>query len=119
MDVGSEFCLRLRRELGEIPEHRLFDRAIDVEPPALARNLRCQAEIEHRPVPGEVLSRRQALLLGTGGLAGEKAALACPALLGAGQLAVRRRLVLIGHILTPSYSCRCIADLCLVSRIVE
>jgi hypothetical protein len=58
MDVGSEFCLRLRRELGEIPENRLFDRAIDVEPPALAGNLRCQAQIEDRPVPGEVLSRR-------------------------------------------------------------
>ena len=36
MNVGSEFCLRLRRELGKIPEDRVLDRAVDVEPPALA-----------------------------------------------------------------------------------
>src|SRR6202035_636538 len=85
MDVGGEFCLRLRRELRKIPEDRMLDRAVDVEPPALARNLRCQAEIEGRPVPGQMLSRRQALLLGPRSLSGEEAALARPALLAARQ----------------------------------
>src|SRR5260221_6851560 len=97
MDVGGEFGLRLRRELGKIPEDRLFDRAIDVEPPALAGNLRRYAEVENGPIPGEVLSRWQALLLGTGGLAGEEADLARAALVAARQFCDRRRLVLIGH----------------------
>ena len=100
MDVGDEFCLRLRGELGKIPEHRLLDRAVDVEPPALAGNFWRQAEVEGRPVPGQMLSRRQALLLGAGSLAGEEAALLRPALLAARQLAVRRRFVGFGHLCT-------------------
>ena len=80
MDVGNEFALRLRGELRKIPEDRIFDRAVDVEPPALARNVRRQAEIERRPVLGQMLSRRQALLLGPRDLSGEEVALARPAL---------------------------------------
>src|ERR1700704_2405640 len=91
VDVGGEPGLRLRRELRKIPEDRMLDRAIDVEPPAFPRDVRRQAEVEGRPVFCEMLSRRQALLLGAGGLAGEEAALASPALLAARQLAVRRR----------------------------
>jgi hypothetical protein len=77
--------LRLRRELREIPEDRMPDRAVDVEPPAFAGNLRRQAEVERRPVLCQMLARRQALLLGPRGLAGEEAALARPALFGARQ----------------------------------
>ena len=72
--------LRLRGELRKVPEDRIFDRAVDVEPPALARNVRRQAEIERRPVPGQMLARRQALLFGPRDLAGEEVALARPAL---------------------------------------
>ncbi len=40
MDVGGEFCLRLCEKLRKIPEDRLLDRAVDIEPPALLRNPR-------------------------------------------------------------------------------
>jgi hypothetical protein len=86
VDVGGEFCLRLPGELREIPENRFFHRAVDVEPPAFPRNLRRQAEIEDGPIPGQMLSRRQALLLGPRGFSGEEFALARPALLAARQL---------------------------------
>ena len=120
MDVGDEFRLRLRGELRKIPEDRIFDRAVDVEPPALARNVRRQAEVERRPVPGQMLSRRQALLLGTGGLAGEEAALLRPALLAARQLAVRRRFVLVRpsrlrFMMSPDrrgHASKCGSDMC-------
>src|SRR5207302_6391697 len=98
MDVGNKFRLRLRGELGKVPKDRVVDRAVDIEPPALARDIRRQAKVEGGPVPRQVLSRRQALLLGTGNFAGEKAALARPALLAARQLADRGRLVFVGHI---------------------
>src|SRR5665647_3454020 len=78
VDVGDETRLRLRGELGEIPEDRMLDRAVDVEPPALARNLRRQPEVEHGPVPCQMLAGRQALLVGARGLAGEEASLARP-----------------------------------------
>ena len=80
MDVGDELRLRLRGEFGKGPEHGIVDRAVDVEPPALVRNFRRQAEIEHRPVLCQMLARRQALLRG-GDPAGEEFALARPALL--------------------------------------
>jgi len=86
MDVGDEVTLRLRDKLRKIPEDRMLDRAVNIEPPALPGNLRRQAEVEGRPVPGQVLSGRQALLLGPLGLAGQEAAFARPALLAAGQL---------------------------------
>ena len=98
VDVGHELALRLRGELREIPEDRIFDRAVNVEPPALARNVRRQPEIERRPVLGQMLSRRQALLLGPRDLSGEEFSLARPALLAARQLAFGRRLVVVGHV---------------------
>ena len=105
MDVGDAFGLRLRGELCEVPEDRMFDRAVDVEPPAVAGNLRRHAEIEHRPVPGEVLSGRQALLFRPGGLAGEEAALARPALFAARKFGFRLLVALLGHL-----SCHCCSD---------
>src|SRR5260370_14758351 len=98
MDVGSELCLRLRRELRKIPENRILNRAVDVEPPALAGNLRRKAEVEGGPVPGQMLPRRQALLLRAGSLSGEEAALSRPALLAAGQLADRRLVIFVDHV---------------------
>ena len=97
MDVGGEFRLRLRGELRPIPEDRMLDRAVDVEPPALAGNVRRQAEVEGRPVPGQMLSRRQPLLFGANGLSGEEAALARPALLAARQFADRGWINIVGH----------------------
>jgi hypothetical protein len=35
MDVGDELALLLGQEGRHVPEQRIFDRAIDVEPPAL------------------------------------------------------------------------------------
>src|SRR5437879_76099 len=58
VNVGYELALRLRGELGEVPEQRVFDRAIDVEPPALSRDVRGQSEIERRPVLRQMLARR-------------------------------------------------------------
>jgi hypothetical protein len=52
MDVGGELRLRLRRELGKIPEDRMFDRAVDIQPPTFAGNIRREAEVQDRPVPG-------------------------------------------------------------------
>jgi hypothetical protein len=75
----------------------MFDRAVDVEPPALVWNLRAKAEVEDRPIPGEMLPRRQALLFGPRDLAGDETALLCPALLGANELA-RGRPVFLGHV---------------------
>ena len=98
MDVGDEFRLRLGGELGKIPEDGMLDRAVDVEPPALARNLRRQPKVEDGPVFRQVLARRQALLFGARDLSGEEFSLARPALLAARQLAVRGRVVLFGHI---------------------
>jgi len=46
-----------------------------------------------------VLPGRQSLLLGTGDLAGEEATLRGPALLGARQFGVRRRLSIVGHVI--------------------
>src|SRR5258706_4012539 len=83
VDVGSEQCLRPRGEFGKIPEDRLLYRAVDVEPPALAGDVRRQAEVEGGPVPGQMLPRRQALLFGPRGFSGEKAAFPGPALLAA------------------------------------
>jgi hypothetical protein len=100
VNVGEELGLRLRGELRKIPENRIFYRAIDVEPPALARDVRRQAEIEHRPVACEVLPWRQARVFGAGDLAGEEAALARPSLLAARQLARRRWIVVVGHFRT-------------------
>jgi hypothetical protein len=107
VNVGDELRLRLRSEFGEGPEHGIVDRAIDVEPPTLAGNFRHQAEIENRPVPGQMLARRQALLGGARDLAGKEFALARPALLGARQLAVGRRIVLFSHV-TCRYGLRMI-----------
>src|SRR4030095_12984903 len=98
-------------------EQRIFHRTIDVEPPALARNVRRQAEIERRPILREMLARRPALIFQPRNLAGEEFSLARPARLAARQLAFRWRLVLIGHIGT-GHSWRCIAGGCLVSRIL-
>src|SRR6185312_6161167 len=107
-----------RGKFRKAPEHRILHRAIDVEMPARVRYLRRQPEVERRPVEGQMLSRRQALFPGTGGLAGEETAFLRPALLAARQLRIRRRLSLVGHG-ACSYSCRCIADSRLVSRMVE
>ena len=74
MDIGDEFRLRLRGELRKIPEDRLLDRAVDIEPPALAGNIWRQPEVEDGPIPGEMLSRRQTLFLGPRDFAGPKAA---------------------------------------------
>jgi hypothetical protein len=114
MDVGDDVCLRLRKKLRKIPEDRIVDRTIDVEPPAFARYLRRQSEIERRPVPRQMLPGRQPRLFGTRGRAGEETALLRPALLAARQLGVRR-------FVTPAHRhwWRCIADSCLVSRMVE
>src|SRR5439155_18917033 len=79
-------------------KNRILDRAVDVKPPALAGDIWHEPEIEHRPVPREVLARRQALLLGTCDFSGKEAALLRPALLGARQLAVGRQVVLVGHV---------------------
>src|ERR1700685_3231132 len=64
MDVGDEFRLRLREKLRKIPEDRMLHRAVDVQPPALARDVRHHAEIEDGPVPGQMLPGRQALTPG-------------------------------------------------------
>jgi hypothetical protein len=85
MDVGGKACLRLGGKLGKIPEDRRLDRAVDVEPPAFCRDLWCQAEIEDGPVPGQMLARRQALLLRPRSLSGQEFSLARPALLAARQ----------------------------------
>src|SRR6185369_12336387 len=71
---------------------------MDIEPPSLAPDGRRHAEIEHRPVLGEVLARRQALVLGARVSAGEELALAGPALLAARELALRGRHGLVGHV---------------------
>jgi hypothetical protein len=118
MDVGQELGLRLRGELGKIPEDRIFHRAIDVEPPALARNVRRQPEVERRPILGQMLARRQALVFGARDLSGEEFPLARPTRLAARQLALRRRLGVVGHV-GAGHSWRCIAESCLVSRMVE
>src|SRR6185312_6917023 len=86
VNVGNELALRLRGELGEVPEQRVFDRAIDVEPPALARDVWGQSEIERRPILRQVLARRQPRFLGPRDLAGEEFSLARPARLAARQL---------------------------------
>src|SRR5579871_1140430 len=96
MNVRDKLRLPLGHELRKIPEHGMFDGAIDVEPPALARDFRREPEIEHRPVLREMLTRRQPLLVRPRHLAGEKPAFLRPALLGAGQLALGR-LVVTGH----------------------
>src|SRR5580700_1525218 len=98
MYVGHELRLRFGRELLEIPEDRMLDRTVDVEPPALPRNVRREPEIERRPVLGEMLAGRQALRIGTRDLSGEKPAFLSPALLAARQLAGRRGLVFVGHL---------------------
>src|SRR6516164_11372321 len=72
VDIGDESRLRLRRECRKIPEQGVFNGAVDVEPPALARNTGREPKIERRPVLREVLPGRQSLLLGTGNLAGEE-----------------------------------------------
>src|SRR6266566_1916307 len=96
----------------------MFDRAINVEPPALAADVGRRPEIECRPILRQMLPRRQTLLFGAGGLAGEEAAFARPALFASRQFAGRGRLFLVGHVTTTGYSWRCIAEACLVSRIV-
>src|SRR3954447_24775613 len=95
VDVGGEPRLLLGGELGKGPEHGGLDCAVDVEPPALARNWRHDAEIEHRPVFCQMLAGRQALIFRARDLAGQKAAFARPFFLRARQLAVGWRLV--GH----------------------
>src|SRR5260370_1231340 len=102
-------CIPLKKfdalqPLRDIPEDRSFDRAIDVEAPALAGNVRRQAEVEGGPVPGQMLSRRQALLFGPRGFSGEEAALARPALLAARQFCGRRFVAAVGHISSHHYS---------------
>src|SRR6516165_7186340 len=100
---------------------------MDVEPPALARNIWRHAEVERWPILGEMLARRQALRLGPRYRAGEEFALGRPALFAARQLAVDWRFILVGHVFITRlsvpvlrvYSCRCIAELRLVSRMVE
>src|SRR5258707_14510709 len=64
MDIGDELRLRLRGKLRPVPEQRMLDRAIDVEPPALARYVRGEAKVEGWPVAGQMLPRRQALFAG-------------------------------------------------------
>ena len=88
-----------------------------LKPPAIMGDFRRQSEIERRPIPGQMLARWQTHFLRPRNLAGEEFSLAGPALLAARQLALRWRIVLVGHIGT-GYSWRCIADACLVSRIV-
>jgi len=108
----------LRRELREIPEDRSFDRAIG-RPGASARGkCRRQAEVECGPVPGQMLSRRQALLFGPRGFSGEEAALARQRCLLRVSF-VNRRLVRRCRpylSLKPSLFVTVIADSCLVSR---
>src|SRR5215472_203896 len=65
--------------------------------PALMRDFRREPEIERRPVLGEVLPWREALLIGPRRLAGEETAFLRPALLAARQLGIRRRLLFVGH----------------------
>jgi hypothetical protein len=124
VDVGDGGRLRLRHESFEIPEQRLLDGAVDVEPPARAGNIRRKPEVEDRPVLRQMLPGRKALLLRARGFSGEEAALARPAFLGAGELALRR-FVALRHPRCPfdfatmrRYSWRCIIDSCLVSRMV-
>src|SRR5215468_6713351 len=117
MDVGCDPCLCAGGKFRKAPEHGGLDRAIDIEMPALVGDFGRETEVERRPVPGQMLARRQALLLGPRHLAGEETAFLCPALLAARQLGIRRRLF-GGHV-ACSYSCRYIADSCLVSRMVE
>src|SRR5882757_3953450 len=81
MDIGDELRLRLRGKLRPVPEQRMLDRAVDVEPPALARYVRGEAEVEGGPVAGQMLPRRQTLLVRARCLAGEETALMSPALL--------------------------------------
>ncbi len=101
MNVGDEGRLRLRGKLREIPEQRRLDGAVDIEAPALAGDVGRDAQIQHRPVLGQVLAGWKALFSWARNLAGEKPALARPALfglsqLGFGQLGIRRGVVL-GH----------------------
>jgi hypothetical protein len=97
MDVGDELALLLGEEGLKVPVQRSLDRAVDVEPPALARDPGREPEIEHGPVPSQVLARRQPLILGPRHVAGEELAFAGPALLAAGELALGGNLVLVGH----------------------
>src|SRR5436853_7059990 len=76
MDIGHQFRLLLRRELGKIPKDRGFHRTVNVEPPAFTRNVRREPKIECWPILRQMLSRRQTLPFGAGRLAGEEAAFA-------------------------------------------
>src|SRR6185437_10355542 len=89
--------LRALEKFRVIPEDRVLDRAIDVEPPVCRRNLRCQAEVERRPVASEMMAGRQALLICSRGLAREEAAFVRPTLLASRQFRAGWRLSFVGH----------------------
>src|SRR5579883_1143658 len=76
----------------------MLDRAVNVQPPALARDVGGQSEIEDGPVLREMLSWRQSLFLRTRALSGQETTLPCPALLGAGQLGGWWFIAIVDHI---------------------
>ena len=78
--------LRLRQELRPAPGERVGDEPVDGEAPALQRDLRLDAEIQHRPVLHLPLPGRQALGGGIGRFPREQPAFARPFLLALDQL---------------------------------
>ena len=76
LKAGIEVIQQFAKHLPNRPGvYRMFDRAVKIEPPGMKRHVGHDAEIEHRPVASQMLSRRQPLLFGTRGPAGEAARL--------------------------------------------
>lgn len=71
MDVGDVLELRLGHEVGPLPDERRLDGALDFKLPFVLRDVRLQAEIEHRPFLDQALAGRQSLLMPRVGPAGE------------------------------------------------
>src|SRR3954469_17374973 len=71
-----------------------------IDPPMLARDVRHDAKIEHRPVLHNVLAGRQALRVRSRMAAGQELAVAGPFLLGAGEFGIgwKRCVVAAAHL---------------------
>src|SRR5579871_1510476 len=88
VNVGYAVALRQCHEFLERQAEPMLDCAIDIKPELLRRDVGFRAEIEHRPVAHQTLTRRQTVALGIARHAGQQQAFARPALLRLDQLVV-------------------------------
>ena len=116
MNVGYELRLRLRRKFAKNPKRSVFRPRYKRRAASARAKYRASARDRASASPWSDAGRRQPRVFGPDDLAGQKACLARPAFLGSRQLALGGGS--LSSVMSGDHSWRCIADSCLVSRIV-